>query len=90
MKKSFILTMLLWTVTLMGAAQPKFASKVKKGIFSVNTYDKNGNLLRQGKGFYVGDNGEAVADYRLFKNAYKAVAVDAAGKSVGVDRCFSR
>ena len=44
MKKSFILTMLLWTVTLMGAAQPKFASKVKKGIFSVNTYDKNGNL----------------------------------------------
>ncbi len=85
MKKSFILTMLLWTVTLMGAAQPKFASKVKKGIFSVNTYDKNGNLLRQGKGFYVGDNGEAVADYRLFKNAYKAVAVDAAGKSVGVD-----
>ena len=85
MKRKFILTSFLCVVTLLGFAQPKFASKVKKGIFSVNTYDKQGNLLHQGTGFYVGANGEAVADYRLFKNAHKAVVIDATGKQVGVD-----
>ena len=53
--------------SLLAMAQPKFASKVRKGIVSVNTYDKQGNLLHQGTGFYVGANGEAVADYRVFK-----------------------
>lgn len=64
----------------MAIAQPKFATKIKKGIFSVNTYDQQGNLLHQGTGFYVGANGEAIADYRLFKEAYKAVVTDNKGK----------
>ncbi|MBQ0023150.1 MAG: hypothetical protein KBT29_07920 [Prevotellaceae bacterium] len=67
------------------AAQPKFAGKVQKGIFSINTYDKQNNLIHQGTGFYVGQNGEAVASYAVFKNAAKATVIDAAGKQYDVD-----
>lgn len=71
--------------TLHSSAQPKFAKKVQKGIISVNTYDKQGNLLHQGTGIYIGQNGEAVADYRIFKGAYKATVIDASGKQAEVD-----
>ncbi|MCH5175767.1 MAG: hypothetical protein J1F40_07760 [Prevotellaceae bacterium] len=84
--KRFILTFsffsLLFTLSI---AQPKFISKVQKGIFSINTYDKQGNLLRQGTGFYVGANGEAMASYSIFKNAYKATVIDANGGQSEVD-----
>lgn len=75
----------LCLVAVTGYAQPKFASKVKKGMISVNTYDNRGDLLHQGSGIYVGANGEAIADYRLFKGAYKAVVVDESGKQADVD-----
>lgn len=84
MKKT-ILTLFVCILAGMGYAQPKFAAKVRKGIVSVNTYDKQGDLLHQGMGIYVGANGEAVADYRVFKGAYKAVAVDASGKQEEVE-----
>lgn len=66
-------------------AQAKFASKVQKAILSVNTYDKNGNQLNTGTGFYIGANGEAMADYRIFKGAHKANVIDASGKQLEVD-----
>ena len=86
MKKNIILLISLFFMALTGSAQPKFANKVKKGILSINTYDKQGNLLHQGTGFYVGANGEAVADYKIFKGAYKANAIDASGKQEEVER----
>jgi len=67
------------------SAQTKFAAKVQKAILSVNTYDKNGNQLNSGTAFYVGANGEAIADYRIFKGAYKANVIDAAGKQSDVE-----
>lgn len=83
--KRIIFTIILGFGAIISLAQPKFASKVGKGIFSVNTYDKQGNLLHQGTGFYVGQQGEAVADYRVFKGAYKATVVEAGGKTADVD-----
>jgi len=85
MKRKTLYTLLLCLTTLTSYAQPKFASKVSKGIVSLNTYDRQGNLMRQGTAFFVGTNGEAVADYRLFKNAYQASIVDASGKQIDVD-----
>ena len=85
MKRGIIFTIILGFGAIISLAQPKFASKVGKGIFSVNTYDKQGNLLHQGTGFYVGQQGEAVADYRVFKGAYKATVVEAGGKTADVD-----
>ncbi|MBR1666785.1 MAG: hypothetical protein IJ693_00755 [Bacteroidaceae bacterium] len=83
--KKIIFSFFLCAATMSALAQPKFASKVKKGIVAVNTYDKNGDLLHQGTGFYVGANGEAVADYRIFKGSYQAKVVDASGKQIDVD-----
>ena len=85
MKIKSIITLLMCWVALMASAQPKFASKVSRGILSLNTYDRQGNLLHQGTAFYVGTDGEAIADYRLFKNAYQASVVDANGKQADVD-----
>ena len=85
MKRLTILIVYVWMGALLVMAQPKFASKVRKGIVSVNTYDRQGNLLHQGTGFYVGANGEAVADYRVFKGAYKASVIDEGGKQANVD-----
>lgn len=85
MKRGIIFTIILGFGAIISLAQPKFASKAGKGIFSVNTYDKQGNLLHQGTGFYVGQQGEAVADYRVFKGAYKATVVETGGKTADVD-----
>ena len=85
MKKNLLLTFVLCIAALASFAQPKFTSKVGKGIVSLNTYDRQGNLLHQGIAFYVGTNGEAVADYRIFKNAYQASVIDSSGKQADVD-----
>ncbi|MCM1312301.1 MAG: hypothetical protein NC206_10345 [Bacteroides sp.] len=60
-------------------AAPKWVAKNQKAIFSLLTYDKEGNLLHSGTGFYIGNGGEAVADYNLFRDAYKATAMDMNG-----------
>lgn len=84
--KRFILTFSFFSLLFsFSIAQPKFLSKAQKGIFSINSYDKQGNLLRQGTGFYVGANGEAIASYSIFKNAYKATTIDANGNQSEVD-----
>lgn len=85
MKRSIILSCLLSLLVSAAFAQPKFTAKVKKSIFSVNTYDKQGNLLHQGTGFYTGVQGEAIANYKIFKDAYKAVVIDANGKQGEVE-----
>ena len=85
MKRKILYTILLCLTALPSFSQPKFAAKVSKGIVSLNTYDRQGNLLRQGTAVFVGANGEAVADYRLFKNAYQASVIDASGKQLDVD-----
>jgi tetratricopeptide (TPR) repeat protein len=85
MKKSLLLILSIFYIACIACAQPKFAAKVRKGMFSLNTYDKQGKLLQQGVGFYVGENGEALADFRVFKGAYKAIVVGADGKQTEVE-----
>ena len=85
MKRWMMLAMAFVVGLFSCVAQPKFAAKVKKGIVSVNAYDQQGNLLRQGVAFYVGANGDAVADYRVLKGAHRATVMDASGKQLEVD-----
>lgn len=87
--KRFVFS-LLFAFTLISAfAQlqpaPKFASKAQKAILSLNTYDKKGDLMKSGIAFYVGQNGEALADLTFFKGASKAIVIDASGKQFDVD-----
>lgn len=62
-----------------------FAASPLAAILSVNTYDKDNNLLHSGTAFYIGVNGEAVADYSVFKGAYRAMVIDNGGKQYDVD-----
>lgn len=68
------------------AAAPKWVSKAQKSIVSVVTYDKEGNMMHSGTGFYIAANGIAVADYGLFNGAYSAVVVDMNGEKSSVER----
>lgn len=65
---------------------PKWAKKAKKSIVSVMTYGEEGTLMKSGTGFYVSDDGVAVADYSLFKGAHSAVIMDMAGKKSNVTK----
>ena len=85
MKRMLILLPLMCLTAVWGNAQPKFASKAGKALFTLNAYDQQGHLLRQGTGFYVGAEGEAMVDYRVLKGAHKAVAMDADGKKAEVE-----
>ncbi|MBQ9640673.1 MAG: tetratricopeptide repeat protein [Bacteroidaceae bacterium] len=89
MKRKFFLFLILQFLFLVSHAQqaplPKFASKVQKAIVQLTTFDKDGNQLHTGTAFYVGENGEALADYALMKDACKATVTDQSGKTAEVD-----
>lgn len=82
--KTIIITLAVCVAAATGYAQPKAVAKAMKGVCHVRTYDKEGELLRQGVAMYVED-GVAVADYRIMKGAWKAVVKDADGKQTDVD-----
>lgn len=64
---------------------PKWASKARKAVFSVITYNKDNQILNTGNGFYIDEEGTAVSDYTLFKGADHAVIVTADGKELPVE-----
>ena len=60
-------------------AQAKWAKNVAKTTFTLKTFSANGNLIGSCCGFYVGTDGEAVANFTPFKGASRAVVIDANG-----------
>lgn len=58
----------------------------RKAVISITTYDSDGKLIHSGNGFFIGENGEAIASYALLEGASKAVAIDANGKKHDVMR----
>lgn len=88
MKKLYCIFLLVFTCLTIRAqepAAPKWVGKAQKNsIFTVLTYDKDKNLMHTGTGFYVGEGGVAIADYRLFRNAYSAVACDMKGNKYDI------
>lgn len=80
-----ILCFLCLAASAQQAPAPKFAAKVQKAIVSVNTYDKDGKQIGTGTAFFIGKDGEAIADYQLFRGASKAVVIDQKGTSSEVD-----
>lgn len=87
MKKKITISIIaiISAISTVNAQSFKALGKVQKAIISVNTYDKNGDLLKSGTAFYIDKNGDAIADYSLFKGAYKATVIDMAGKQADVD-----
>lgn len=81
MKKIIIITMtLLITVVTAHAAEPQWATKVAKSIFKLTTFRDDGTLISSSNGFFIGDDGVCLSNFKPFRGASKAVIIDAEGK----------
>ena len=69
----------------VGAQSPSWAKKAGNAVFTLKTFDKDGQLLASSNGFFVSDQGEAVSSYLPFKGAERAVIIDAQDKEWTVD-----
>ena len=86
MKK--LIFILIIQVCLMPAllyAQPKWAGKAAKSVFTLKTFKQDGSLLASGNGFFIGNEGEAVSNFSPFVGASRAVIIDASGKEMKVE-----
>lgn len=85
MIKKLFISILLFQLAILGYAQtPKWAEKARKAVFSVVTYDGEGKILNTGNGFFISEDGVAISDYGLFKNAKRAVIITSEGLKMPV------
>lgn len=66
------------------SAQPSWAKKATKSVFTLKTFAADGSLIASSNGFFTGSNGEAVSSFSPFKGASRAVIIDAQGKETPV------
>lgn len=86
MKRSVTIFLMLAFVCFHAISQnPKWFKKAHKAQFSIMTLDAQGNMLGSGNGFYIGEDGTALANYDLFKQAASAKVVDTDGKESEVE-----
>ena len=72
------------SLSLYAQPTPKWAKKARTAVFSIVTYDGEEKILATGNGFFIGETGEAVADYTLFRGAERAVVITTGGKQLPV------
>ena len=86
MKRLLFLALLITShlSLLTASAQPGWAKKASKSVFTLKTFDEKGTLLASATGFYVGTDGEAFSCFAPFKGASRALVIDAAGKEHAV------
>lgn len=83
MKKTiFIFALVL--VSLCAIAQPKWAKKASKAVFTLKTFADDGTLKGSSNGFFISQQGMAVSSFAPFKGASRAVIIDADGKEYEV------
>jgi len=82
-KKIIILLLFLPMFAVMGL-QAK--GKDSKALVTVTTYDKAGQKIHTGYGFFVSENGKCLAAYDLFEGAAKAEVIDSKGAKWDVPR----
>ena len=75
--------MLLATVSF--AQNPAWAKKAANAVFTLKTFNADGSLLASVNGFFINEQGMAVSSFTPFKNAHRAVIIDAQGKEMEVD-----
>ena len=82
------LLLLLFTVCQVITAEAqknslKWLDKANQAIFTIETTSKEG-ITKTGTGFFIQENGEAIARYEPFRKAEKAVAILANGERLPV------
>ena len=79
------LPLLLFAFTSELLAQaPKWMDKARQSVFSVVTFDAEGNVKGNGNAFFVSEDGVALSDYNLFRGASRAVAISTQGQQLPV------
>lgn len=85
MKKNIFLLFTFCLLAQWSMAQaPKWVEKAKRAVFSVVTYDRNDKILNTGNGFFVTEDGIALSDYSLFKDAQRAIVMNSEGVQMPV------
>lgn len=80
-----ILTLILFTLTVSIAFAQKPAD-LNKAVFNIFTYDANGQLITNAYGFFVGQDGDGIAPYQVFKGAARAEVINWQGQRAEVLR----
>lgn len=70
------------------APAPGWLKNAQKSIVSVIAYDKNKEMIHEGVGFIISEDGMVVSDYATFKDVYSAVVIDNKGKKFEVERIY--
>ena len=66
-------------------AQPGPVQKAAKSVFTLTTFNKDGNIIAATQGVFIDNKGTAISTFKPFIGAVKATVVDATGKSMAVD-----
>ena len=67
------------------AQAPKTLKQVKNAVYTVRTYDAEGNTLHKCNGFYV-SGGDFISSYALLPGCTKAEIVDSKGKTYTINK----
>lgn len=80
---------LLWLMIvgapLFASAQPAAVKKASQSVFTLTTYNADGTIHASTHGVFTGMAGEAIAMWHPFKDAARAVIIDAKGRQYSVD-----
>lgn len=67
--------------TTVFSQAPKTLKQVKKAVYTLQTYDTEGNMIAQGNGFFANAEGDFITSYALLPGCAKAMVVDSKGKT---------
>ena len=70
----------------ISAQSPKALKQARKMVYTVQTYDAEGNVLHKGNAFFASPDGNLITSYALFAGAHRAEAIDAKGKACPVEK----
>lgn len=84
---ALLLLSFVWGISAQGKA-PKWMDKSRKAVVKITTYGKDNRQLQSGTGFFVSEKGEILTSYALLKDAVRAEATDADGKTYSIDRIW--
>ena len=84
MKRLFMLLFAALSLTV-ASAQPSAVKKSANSVFTLTTYDKNGEEIATAHGVFVGTNGEAISTWKPFVGAASAVVTDMKGQKHNVE-----
>lgn len=72
-------------LAVMAQAQNAMVKKAAQATFSLNTFRADGTPLATSHGVFVSNNGDAIAQWKPFVGAAKAVVIDSKGKKYDVE-----